>query len=60
MDKFSLALFTIMAFGLMAFSCEGKAPIVHICKSYVDQSTCVADQTCKWKEEADGNKCKAR
>ena len=64
MKKVAVSLFAVLAFGLMAFSCEkgGMAPVVHMCKSYVDVDSCKADVGCKWNDGDDGSvaRCKAR
>ena len=60
MKTLLVGLLATAAFGLMAFSCEkgGMAPVVHMCKSYVDVDSCKADVACKWNDEL--LKCKAR
>ena len=60
MWKYTIGLLPILAFGLMGTmgGCEGKAPVVHMCKTYADVDTCKADTTCKWNDES--GFCKAR
>lgn len=60
--KFYIPMAMIAAFGLMAFSCEGKSPVVHMCKTYEDQAACWNDEACEWKAEAFPNsgRCKAK
>lgn len=63
-----LALIVLGVFGLMGFmgGCEGKAPVVHMCKTYTDEPACVADEGCYWQgdpnpgEEGAVAKCKAK
>lgn len=62
-------LFAVLgAFALMGFmgGCEGKAPVVHMCKTYTDAAACAADDACQWMGEANPGeegavaKCKAK
>ena len=53
------------AFSLALAGCmpeEAKSPEVHMCKSYNDEASCLADSLCKWKAESPDKpaKCKAK
>ena len=65
MRKVAVTIAAVLAFGLMAFSCETEAPVVkpvkeaaYCKKTYTDKVACEADAKCKWEVQGDGaEKC---
>ena len=63
MKKIATGLLAIIALGLMAFSCETKAPVVKPVRFdcdelYKTKDVCDADVQCMWKVKPDGTeKC---